>query len=46
MNILQYSLGLFPDRQGGLVRYSTDLAVEQAKENKVYYLMPGKTWDC
>lgn len=42
MNILHYSLGLYPDRQGGLVRYSTDLAIEQAKENNVFYLMPGK----
>ena len=42
MNILHYSLGIYPDRQGGLVRYSTDLATEQAKENSVYYLIPGK----
>ncbi|MDO4757141.1 MAG: hypothetical protein Q4A54_12390, partial [Parabacteroides sp.] len=42
MNILHYSLGIYPDRQGGLVRYSTDLAIQQAKENNVYYLVPGK----
>ena len=42
MNILHYSLGIYPDRQGGLVRYSTDIAIEQAKENNVYYLVPGK----
>lgn len=42
MNILHYSLGIYPDRQGGLVRYSTDLAIEQARKNNVYYLVPGK----
>ena len=42
MNILHYSLGIYPERQGGLVRYSTDLAMEQAKQNTVYYLCPGK----
>ena len=42
MNILHYSLGIYPDRLGGLVRYSTDLAIEQAKENNGYYLVPGK----
>lgn len=42
MNILHYSLGLFPDRQGGLVRYSTDLAIEQGIKDKVIYLIPGK----
>ena len=42
MNILHYSLGIYPERQGGLVRYSTDLALEQSLENEVYYLVPGK----
>ena len=42
MNILHYSLGLFPNRQGGLVRYSTDLAIMQSKTENVFYLMPGK----
>lgn len=42
MNILHYSLGVFPERSGGLVRYSTDLAFEQGKTNNVYYLHPGK----
>ena len=42
MNILHFSLGLYPYRQGGLVRYSTDMAIGQSKKNKVFYLMPGK----
>ena len=42
MNILHYSIGVFPERQGGLVRYSTDLAMEQSKNNDVFYLIPGK----
>ena len=42
MNILHYSLGVFPYRQGGLVRYSTDIAREQSKRNTVFYLYPGK----
>ena len=42
MNILHYSLGIYPNRQGGLVRYSTDLAREQSKQNVVFYLYPGK----
>lgn len=42
MNILHYSLGVYPDRQGGLVRYSTELAREQGKSEKVFYLIPGK----
>lgn len=42
MNILHYSLGVFPDRQGGLSRYSTDLSLEQGKRHNVIYLIPGK----
>ncbi len=42
MNILHYSIGCYPDRQGGLVRYSTDLALKQSKTNNVFYLFPGK----
>ena len=42
MNILIYSIGIYPDRSGGLVRYSTDLALQLSKQNKVFYLMPGK----
>lgn len=42
MNILQYSIGVFPERQGGLVRYSTDLAFTESENNKVFYLYPGR----
>ena len=42
MNILQYSLGIYPSRQGGLVRYSTDLAKQLSRNDNIFYLMPGK----
>ena len=42
MNILHYSLGLFPIRQGGLIKYSTDLAQIQSETNNVFYIYPGK----
>lgn len=42
MNILHYSIGIYPDRSGGLVRYSTDLALEHSRDHQVYYLIPGK----
>ena len=42
MTILHYSLGVYPYREGGLVRYSTDLAIEQQKNQNVIYVIPGK----
>lgn len=44
MRILQYTLGLSPYRRGGLPRYSTDLSLELAKNNKVTLLYPGKMY--
>jgi len=41
MRILHYTLGLYPNRTGGLNRYSTDLMKEQAKEHQVAALIPG-----
>lgn len=40
MRILHYSIGLFPNRTGGLNRYSTDLMKEQSKYHKVGLLYP------
>lgn len=43
MRILHYGLGYPPERSGGLVKYVTDLMVEQVKQNhEVAYLFPGK----
>lgn len=45
MNILHYSIGLFPNRRGGLNRYATDLIEEQGKKHKVALLYPnGYRW--
>lgn len=45
MNILHYSLGLYPHRTGGLNRYATDLIMEQSKEHNVAILYPcGYRW--
>ena len=45
MNILHYSLGLYPNRTGGLNRYATDLMQEQSKEHNVSLLYPsGINW--
>lgn len=41
MRIVHYTLGIYPTRTGGLNRYATDLAKEQAKEHSVAVLMPG-----
>lgn len=48
MRILHYSLGIFPNRTGGLNRYATDLMREQGKDNDVALLYPGKYrfWQC
>lgn len=42
MKILHYSLGLPPNRTGGLVSYSLDLAEEQSKTHDVSLLYPGE----
>ena len=43
MNILHYTLGLFPQRAGGLNRYATDLMMEQMRlGHKVSVIVPGK----
>lgn len=44
MRILHYTLGLYPNRTGGLNRYATDLMREQSKEHQVAVLMPGAWW--
>lgn len=46
MRILHYTLGLYPNRTGGLNRYATDLIREQSLEHDVAILMPGpwKPW--
>ena len=45
MNILHYSLGLYPHRSGGLNRYATDLMMEQSREHNVAILYPcGYRW--
>lgn len=41
MRILHYSLGLFPQRSGGLNRYATDLMHEQVGRHKVGLLYPS-----
>lgn len=42
MNILHYSLGVFPYRSGGMTRYVEDLAAEQKEmNNSVALLYPG-----
>lgn len=41
MRIVHYTLGLYPDRSGGLNRYSTDLIKAQSKEHDVVALLPG-----
>lgn len=40
MTILHYSLGLAPQRSGGMTRYATDLMHEQAQWHKVALLYP------
>lgn len=42
MNIIHYTLGLYPKRTGGLNRYATDLMLEQSKKHNVSVIMPGK----
>lgn len=50
MRILHYTLGIYPERTGGLNRYATDLIKEQMNEHEVSVLMPGvwRPWlkDC
>ena len=41
MNILHYSLGLAPQRSGGLTKYATDLMMEQAHRHRVSLLYPA-----
>lgn len=41
MNILHYSLGLAPQRSGGLTKYATDLMMEQAERHRVSLLYPA-----
>lgn len=41
MNILHYSLGLAPQRSGGLIKYATDLMMEQAHRHHVSLLYPA-----
>lgn len=42
MKILHYSLGFPPQRRGGLVKYSLDLARQQVKDgHSVFFLYPG-----
>ncbi|MGL5576810.1 MAG: glycosyltransferase [Sarcina sp.] len=42
MNILHYSLGIYPYRTGGLTKYSQDLLLEQSKTHTVYLIFPGR----
>ncbi len=45
MTILHYTLGLPPQRSGGLTKYSTDLMIEQSKYHDVMLLYPaGYQW--
>ena len=45
MRILHYSLGIYPNRTGGLNKYATDLVREQMKEHEVAILYPnGYKW--
>lgn len=41
MKIVHYTLGLYPQRTGGLNRYATDLMMEQAKKYEVMVITPG-----
>ncbi|MFR9566534.1 MAG: glycosyltransferase [Rikenellaceae bacterium] len=41
MNIMHYTLGLSPERSGGLTTYATDLMVEQSKAHRVALLYPS-----
>lgn len=41
MRIVHYTLGIYPNRTGGLNRYATDLAREQSKIHQVSLLIPG-----
>ncbi len=41
MTILHYTLGLSPQRSGGLTKYATDLMNEQQKSNKIVLLYPS-----
>lgn len=41
MIILHYTLGLAPQRSGGLTKYANDLIKEQQKEHLVYLLYPS-----
>lgn len=42
MRILHYTLGLAPQRSGGLTLYSTDLMREQSKQHNVMLLYPSQ----
>lgn len=43
MKVLHYTLGFAPERSGGLVRYATDLMMEQVHQGyEVVALYPGK----
>ena len=42
MRITHYTLGLYPNRTGGLNRYVTDLVREQSKEHQVSVIVPGR----
>lgn len=45
MTILHYTLGLAPQRSGGLTKYAVDLMVEQTKTARVWLLYPsGWRW--
>ncbi len=47
MTILHYTLGLSPQRSGGMTKYATDLMQEQSKEHDVILLYPaGYKWCC
>lgn len=41
MNILHYTLGLAPQRSGGLTKYATDLMMEQTKRHTISLLYPA-----
>ncbi len=41
MTILHYTLGLAPQRSGGLTKYATDLMIEQSKRHHVALLFPS-----
>lgn len=43
MNILHYTIGLPPKRNGGSVQYASDLICEQSSNNKVFVLVCGDT---